>query len=100
MLISNKKSLVEPYVEPVKDTVTQTAAQSVPPLESQQGVNFSLGMQSKVKMVESAKPTPLIIVNQSIRRSGDSMTLLDMVNESQEVDFSGMEDRLNMDPCL
>ena len=57
-------------------------------------------MQSKVKMVESAKPAPLILVKQSMRLSGESVTLLDMVNESQEVDFSGMDDRLNMDPCL
>jgi hypothetical protein len=84
----------------VKENVKETAAQSVPPKDYQHGLNFSLGMQSKVKMVESAKPMPLIMPNQSIRRSGESVSLMDRVNESQEVDFSGMEDRLNMDPCL
>lgn len=66
-------------------------------------VNFSLGMQSKVKMVESVKPPappPLIVPGPNINLSGESITLMDRVNESQEVDFSNMEDRLNMEPCL
>lgn len=67
-------------------------------------MNFSLGMHSsKVKMVESVKPPPpqpLIIPVPQINQSGEADTLMDRVNESQEVDFSNMEDRLNMDPCL
>ncbi len=82
-------------------TQTQAASKEMvghePPVK--EPVVAKLSFNCKVKMVESVKPAvPLIIYGPDMRQSGESLAMMDRVNESQ--DFSDFEDQLNMNPCL
>lgn len=94
MLLSDGMSNHETHsvcVGACRDTVLQTVvpqASKEPakePAKEYSVVNFSLGMQSKVKMVESVKPVappPLISPSHQLNQS-ESELLMDRVNESQ-----------------